>query len=397
MKNHLKLAYFAVLKLPTRMANSVHVLKMCQALSRAGADLTLIASHRGPAEIHFADYGIRHRFRIKNIWMPPVRVLATVGYLVFSWFYLMGRRPQAIYTRDFWSSWIFGSLGVPIVYECHEDPLDGLRRFFLRRTLGCSQVKVVVVISEELRRILLAKYGSFLRGKTLLVLPDGVDLDAYGDTVDRRHLKASLRLDPARPWIGYTGSLFVGRGIEIILEAARRLPAYGFLVAGGDDEELASLRRVLAERGLNNVTCTGHYPHARIPGVLKACDVLLMPYQRKVTLEKNRRDTAAYMSPLKMFEYMASGTPIVSSDLPVLREILTHEETAWLVAPDDVDGWCSAIQRLVESADLAGGIAARARERVRAYSWDRRARVVLEALGRGRNAEDERSAHDARG
>ena len=391
MRVSFPMVYFAVLKLPTRMANSIHVMKMCQGLKRTGVDVTLIANIDGPAERYYEDYDIRDRFNIRHTWMPPIPVLASVGFILAALVYLWRHRPDCIYTRDFWSSWFFNLLGVPIVYECHEDPLDGLRRFFLRRTLKAKNVQVVVTISEQLKKILKSKYEWCLRGKSLLVLPDGVDVGAYTGPGKKRAIRTDRQLPLDIPLIGYTGSLFEGRGIEVIIEAASRRPQYRFLVVGGYEAEVDALMGTLADRQIDNVICPGYVPHRLIPDYLAACDVLVMPYQRKVTLEKNKRDTAAYMSPLKMFEYLASGVPVVSSDLPVLREILTHGETAWLVAADEAAAWCEAADLLINDGTLAEHIGDNARRHVLRFSWDRRAERVLEALGvpAGGEASDE--------
>lgn len=381
MRAPFSLAYFAVMKLPTRMANSIHVMKMCQGIKRGGVDVTLIANIDGPAERYFKDYDIRDRFNIRHTWMPPVPVLASVGFILAALVYLWRHRPDCIYTRDFWSSWFFNMLGVPIVYECHEDPLDGLRRFFLRRTIRAKNVRVVVAITEQLKNRLMNKYGRHIHGKSVLVLPDGVDVGAYPGPGEKRTIRADRQLPVDGPLIGYTGSLFEGRGIDIIIEAASRRPQYRFLVVGGYEMEVDALKRTLADRRIDNVVCQGYVPHRLIPDYLTACDLLVMPYQRKVTLENNKRDTAAYMSPLKMFEYLASGLPVISSDLPVLREILSHGETAWLVAADDAAAWCEAMDLFINDGALAKTIGDNARRHVRQFSWTRRAERVIEALG----------------
>ncbi len=87
--------------------------------------------------------------------------------------------------------------------------------------------------------------------------------------------------------------------------------------------------------------------------LLRSYDVLIAPYQEKVCVHGGGGDVATWMSPLKIFEYMAAGRPIVASDLPVLREILEDGRNALLVSPGDVDAWCIALNKLRNHPDIA--------------------------------------------
>jgi len=89
-----------------------------------------------------------------------------------------------------------------------------------------------------------------------------------------------------------------------------------------------------------------------------------------------------FTSPLKLFDYMAAGVPIVASDLPALREVLTDEENALLVPPGEPDGLARAIERLLGDPALADCLRGRAFADVAAYTWDRRAERIIEAAGR---------------
>jgi glycosyltransferase involved in cell wall biosynthesis len=90
-----------------------------------------------------------------------------------------------------------------------------------------------------------------------------------------------------------------------------------------------------------------------------------------------------FTSPLKLFDYMAAGVPIVASDLPSLREVLRDGENALLVPPEDPAAVAKAIDRILGDPALARRLAARAREDASAYTWDERAAQLLEFLGSG--------------
>lgn len=109
-------------------------------------------------------------------------------------------------------------------------------------------------------------------------------------------------------------------------------------------------------------------------------DVLLMPYQKSVSIGVAGQDTAQWMSPMKMFEYMAGGVPLVSSDLPVLREVLEEGRNALLVAPGDPQAWVAAVDRLAFDPGFAAYLGANAHaDYQQHYTWVARARLLLEA------------------
>ena len=111
---------------------------------------------------------------------------------------------------------------------------------------------------------------------------------------------------------------------------------------------------------------------------MRVVDVLLMPYQKSVSIGKPGHDTARWMSPMKMFEYMSSSVPIISSDLPVLREVLICGENALLVPPDDVDCWVQAMDKLLSNRELSASIGRNAHRAYKLnYTWLKRAESII--------------------
>jgi glycosyltransferase involved in cell wall biosynthesis len=166
--------------------------------------------------------------------------------------------------------------------------------------------------------------------------------------------------------------------VEIILEMARRLPEVAFLLVGGEPEEVTKLRDAVQSRGLGNVFLTGYVPNAELPRYHAACDVFLMPYQRRVAASSGG-DIARYLSPMKLFEYMACGRPILCGDLPVLREVL-NPENAVLLPPDDVEAWVEALESLKNDPLRRLTLEARTLSEVKSFAWERRAERILDGL-----------------
>lgn len=126
--------------------------------------------------------------------------------------------------------------------------------------------------------------------------------------------------------------------------------------------------------GLNNLQFEGHQPHEQIPRYLKAFDVLLLPLQPEI----NR--TLKYCSPLKLFEYLMAGRPIVASDLPSLNEILEDRNNALLVDPENPKEYLTALKTILDDQQLADELSCNAAKTGERYTWKRRAREIVEFM-----------------
>jgi glycosyltransferase involved in cell wall biosynthesis len=131
----------------------------------------------------------------------------------------------------------------------------------------------------------------------------------------------------------------------------------------------------LQAEGLTNILLTGFVENSRLPIYQAAADVLLMPYERVIT-GSSGGNSAAYASPMKMFEYMACKRAIISSDLPVIREVL-NETNAVLCVPEDVAGWTEALAALLGNEGQSASLVNQAWQDVQSYTWLERARRAL--------------------
>jgi len=182
-----------------------------------------------------------------------------------------------------------------------------------------------------------------------------------------------------RPRIGYVGNLYPGRGIELVVELAQRLPECDVEVIGGTEGDLALWR---SKSPASNLHFVGFVPPASLRERYRTFDVLVMPHSRTgVRGATGTADISRWTSPMKMFEYMASGVPIVASDLPVLGEILTHERNALIAPSGDLPAWQAAVRRLLSDRTLATTVAGQAyADLVEHHTWDARVRGIFDQL-----------------
>lgn len=380
----MRLWYVADSQIPSRTANSVHVMRMCQAYARLGHRVTLLVPRwRHGIEPAVADvhrfYGLSTRFSVRRVPRPRLRWDTLYFGLLFPAIARLGR-PALVHTRTLAVAWGAATLlRLPTVYEAHHPPPDNPRqRRMLARLTRSPRLRALVVIT----RALAERYLDVLSdGVDPVIAPDGVDGDWLEGAVGREEARRRIGLDGhAGPVAVYTGHLYPGRGVELILDLARRRPEVLFLLIGGRAEDVARCR----EGGRGNVPANARFvgfrPPAEVPLYLRAADVLLMPYADRLETAGGS-DSAAYASPMKLFEYMAAGRPILASTLPVLREVLVDGTNALLLPYHRPERWSEALERLRRDPGLAERLAAAARADAGRYTWEARARSILESAG----------------
>lgn len=368
--------------LPSLSANSVHVVMQTRALADIGASVTLYACRAVSASAELPE-AIRRQYGVSTDGIRLITSLVGSGRginlriamravraLVF------GGWPDLIISRNLYASYLLGVLARrPLVFEIH-DVETGIRGRLQLAIMQRPWIRIVT-ISEKLLEFLFKKHGIIPVASQ--VLHDAAPAEIMPIPSDRRRvLLGELVSEAQGNWhgvCGYFGHLYAGRGIEIIESMAEHRPNVLFLVAGGRDEDVAFRR---SRNTAANLMFLGHLPHNRALQLAKCVDVLLMPYQINVSIGIAGRDTAQWMSPMKMFEYMAAGVPLISSDLPVLREVLQDGENALLVSPGDPDAWIAAMDRLLRDTDFARRIADKAYAQYLAHhTWERRAHALI--------------------
>lgn len=378
----MRLQYISPSVLPSRTANSVHVALQCDALARAGAELTLYFMRSIPDPGRMADalaaaYGIDATdWRLVSYLGRSDRA-ATLQIALMA-LADIPRRPKAyVLSRNLYAAFSLGvMLRRPLIYEAH-DIEAGMRGRMQRAIISCPWVSTVA-ISQSLVRHLTERHH--VPPARVEVLHDAAPSGMVPLPREvRRVALAEVTSAAAEPWTavcGYFGHLYPGRGVGIIERMAAVRPEVLFLVVGGNEPEV-EVRR--GANSLANLRFLGHFPNHMARAAMRAVDILLMPYQRKVSIGVAQRDTAEWMSPMKMFEYLGAGVPIISSDLPVLREILSDGHNALLVPPESVEDWVTAVDRLISEPDLADRLGRTGHDEYLArHTWDQRARALLE-------------------
>jgi len=371
----MKILYLSNSTIPSYTANSIQVMKMCEAFSKLGHEVTLISRYRNEYLIENIDnvhryYGVSDNFNVK--YLP--RKIILIKTIIYQYNVLKKIKPDIVFGRDISSCLFCILIGYKPIIELHS-PLKKSRKLLFN--LFGNKIKKIVVISDALKSIIVKQIPK--SSSKIIVAHDGVNLDAF----KRNNTKVLFDFNENKFIAGYIGSLYSGRGIEEIFEMAKELSDITFVLIGGNEKDIQDRKEQIKNNNIKNVKLLGFINPNDIISYYCSFDILLMPYQTRVMVhnadtKKSNKGTAKWMSPIKMFEYLASGVPIISSDLPVLREVLVDEYNCILVSPDNINEWIEAIKKIRNDLVLSKYLVDNALNDIKKYSWNERAKKILE-------------------
>jgi len=384
-------------RFPIERANGVQTMATCHALAARGHEVTLVVrpDTAQPPRDPFAFYGLDRvpGLTIRTIGAPAGGAARRAGFLLTALRLALTRRNAIVFTRDLGCASMLVQLPrtrrPPVVYESHgvapvvaeEMPrllgkpetaptADKLARLERRERRVWERAEACVTITRALADDLAARYGARER---VFVVPDG----SHSAPAPGRPQAAPRTHHSAVRTVGYAGHLYPWKGADVFVRALALAPHLRGLIVGGHPGEAdrARIDQLIATLGLTDrVLVTGQIAPADVLPRLESADVLVLPNTASAISER-------YTSPLKLFEYLTLGRPIVASDLPAIREVLTDGRTALLVPPGDPQALAAALTRVAADEALAGALGAAAAALAPEYTWARRAERLETALG----------------
>ena len=369
------IAYVADARLPTEKAHGIQIMETCKALAAAGHRISLIISAPDSADEDaiFSHYGMVKSFFIIKAGTCRFLRFGRIGFMVRSHIFsanvskaLNGKKFDAVYTRSEAVASLLTRPDRPIFYEMHDVRRGYLQKRALQKAAG------IVVITHGL-----ADYCRSLGidQEKILVAPDGVDLEKFKIAEDIQSCRVKTGLPADKEIVLYVGHLYEWKGADVLAKSSYLLDGNELVVfVGGTNKDIASFQKRFGSASKdispnNRIMIAGHQPRSIIPYYLKAADVLVVPNSAKQDISR------LYTSPMKLFEYMASGVPIVASDLPSLREII-DDSTAFFAKPDDPQSLADVIRYALDHQEEATSKAGQSVEKVKDYDWTHRGRLI---------------------
>jgi len=368
-----KIAYISRSLFPSTTANSINVMKMCEAFARAGHNVNLVGLIARPmTSLYdvFSYYGIKTPFRVYSVTMSK-GMEVKADYIFRSVMIARLINPDLVYTRVLEAALLASSIGLPTIFEAHKMPRTILSKASARLLFKMPRFLRLVTITKHLADKFAKNYG--ITPSKIVVAHDGADLP------EKTGFACPFDKSEKFFHVGYVGHIYPGKGMEIIVELAKTIQWAMFHIVGGRPQDVAFWKK--KTNGLDNVHFYGFVRPHRTQAFREHFDVVLAPYLRNISNCTKNFDTEWNISPLKLFEYMASGCTIVASDLPSIREVITSGVHGILIPPEDIPVWVEVLNYLRENPDVRRRLGINAKQLfLKNYTWDRRAFRVLEGI-----------------
>ncbi len=392
----MKLIYLTNSRLPGEKAHAIQIMKTCAALA-ADVDVQIVHPRRVnrpwlqsvvdlqkyyklPRDVQRRLVGSLDLFSIvpklpfgKTLAYKIVFAIQTITYHIALLPLLLTSSADVYYTRDSLTASLLVLLRKvsisTVIYEAHRFPSSRLG-LELSRWLVNKLDGIVVLTNFLATRYL--ELG--IPEKRISVVPDAVDLQDFG-VFSKSAARQHLGIDESIFVVMYVGHMYHWKGVDTLVEAATRLSDNEQIwLIGGTPEELPRIEQLAKQLELTNIHLAGYVPYEHISTYMAAADVLVIPNSGDYDISR------FYTSPIKLFEYMAAKRPIVASNLPSLREIIVHDETALLVQPDNPISLAIAIQRLQSDSHLSSRLVDNATVLVSKHTWSGRSQRILEFI-----------------
>lgn len=378
ISNGMKLVCITHWRLPSEKTLSPYIMRVCEAFARQGIEVELWAPRRFNPQFEGVDPFLYHliekNFRVKRVPVLDIMrffpgrggfflMLVSFTLVLFFKIAFMRDRKQAVFyfhdIRDAWTSVFLSRKVFSEILMYYKSSVDLVNRWCFAKIGGF--IFTTRSVMEQMQN----DYG--VDAGRMLYAPCAVNFTRFGIEEPREEARAKLGLSKDECIILYAGHLFSSKGVDTLLEAAPFLSEDGIVYfVGGTDEDIKSFKVKSEKLKVKNVVIAGRRGHEEVPLWLRAADVLVIPNTAK-------EDAAKYeSSPSKLFEYMASGRPIVASDVPAIRDVF-NESMGFFFEPDNAVSLAAAIQQVLADRQTAEEKGKRARLEARKYSWEARA------------------------
>ncbi|MEK7647093.1 MAG: glycosyltransferase family 4 protein [Patescibacteria group bacterium] len=373
MRKSLSLIYLENMRLPTEKAHGIQIIKMCEAFAQSGVQTVLaVPSFNKNARDAFSYYGVSEIFTIDNHYKAPnIKYLNVFSFIlrtvIFFLSFLLSKnwkKADLVFVRDANLAFLLALCGVPFVWEVHQDFYSCRADYAIKKSIA------TFFITRGLKEKFIS-HGVKDQDK-LCVFPDAVGLDRFVSIKDVNEPRKLVGLPADVPIVLYSGHLYEWKGAHILAEAASLVNSdVLFVFVGGTDKDVAAFREKYGQNP--SIKILGHRPYAEMLKYEQSANILVIPNSTRFEISKS------YTSPLKLFSSMASNIPIIASDLPSLREIV-DDKMVFFVPPDNAERLAQMIDYVIQHPAEAKVKSAAAFNEAKKYTWDARARGMLEVI-----------------
>lgn len=403
MNNNLrKIIYVTHARLPTEKAHGRAVVKLCEAFVKEGIDVELVIPRLwAQKEIDILSwYHVSSAFEIKKISCIDFgfikvfeRLTYPLRFFSFSkaalWYlwrkYRNNKEGVLFFSHDTIPLYFLSFFFKNIFYDVHDFPPNNfMGRRVMKKAIGFSSQTFNKKAALETR------FGT--SPKKIVYWPNGTEIEKFDIPFSKEEARKKLALPTKEKIAVYAGQLFDWKGVDTLIQSSSFLGGKAdsvrskdmlhasaasngvkIYIVGGGNKDIEKVKKNIPEARNNNVVFIGNRPHEEIPLWLRAADAVILPNTAKKEISR------LWTSPMKLFEYMASGTPIVSSCIPSIEEIVTEEDVFFAEA-DNPQSFADVMKEAMGDTERAQMRAAHALQEVRRYTWQARAKKIIEHI-----------------
>ncbi len=372
----MKLYYVANARMPTEMALGIQIAKICEAFIEKGIDVCLVVPSRTTLRQSVQEfYSLRVSVPVTRLAVPDLYTRGRFGYrisssvfmavsVLFLWWKKLQGENFIVYTVDLdnFSSSTLPLVGAPLYSEMHGGkPSTFAQRFLFRHMRGVIAINSIIV--KELRQSFADSSARYC------VEPNGVDVTSFPRT-DKTEARKRLGFSVEETIVMYVGRFFDWKGLEILPRAAALLPKIRWQTVGGSE---AHFKEFVREPLPSNFHFAGSRLHKEMPLWLAAADALI------VLGTKRDAQSYRYTSPMKLFEYLLSERPIVASNTPAIRQIVSETEVLFYEPDDAKDLADKVAYAIAYSGEVSARVVA-AGKKGSLFSWKSRAERIKQFI-----------------
>ncbi|AKG21019.1 glycosyltransferase [Calothrix sp. 336/3] len=315
-------------------------------------------------------YNLHDKLQVAPLAMPwPIdyfpskftnsNTIATKYYFPF---HMLGKT-KLVHSRDW--NFIKAAIknGIAAIYEHHhhED------KQFEPEIVNNPLLQITVTVADTIRETMI-QHG--MPPEKVIKLHNGFNrlfMDRHPQQA--QEWRAKLLKNGREKLVVYAGALQQFKGIDILLDVALTMPQVQFVCAGGNEMEVNHYQKLAQEKQVDNMTFLGYVLHDGLPSLLQAADILAHPHCSG--------QAATFTSPLKLFDYFASGTPIIATEIPSLREFQNTPAIAAWCQPDNPQEFATALAQVLTTHPRKNEGYSESVEFVKQFSWETRASKIL--------------------
>ena len=333
----MKICYLSNSAIPSTVASSIQIVKMCEAFSELKNNVLLITTNvKKKNDNIFKYYDVKNKFIIKRIKSFTQFPLGIKYYLfsIFSIFESLKFKPDIYITRNFFTCFLLILLRKKTIIELHHDLntesriVNFLVKYF--KFLNSKYLQKAIAITNGVSNEFINK--RYIKEKKILVLPSGSSLK-YIKSLS--NIKNYLK-------IGYFGSIYKSRGLELIKKLAKIDRNNEYYLYG----DLNNVNYLKYKILIKNLHFQNHVPYKDIPKNLSKMDILILPYVSAITVAGDIGDITKYTSPLKLFDYLSAGKIILCSDYKILKEVIDKNNAIFVKNYKNIYSWKNEINKL---------------------------------------------------